>query len=360
MAERLKDLFFSEEFIIELGNALKTAYADFDQMEFNRQIYAEDWESKELKQKMHHTTHCVNANLPKAYPEALKILTEIAPRFHGFDALVFPDFVEHYGMEDWELSLPALALFTRLCSSEFAIRPFLAQDPERAMRYMYEWADDEDYHLRRLASEGCRPRLPWAMSLPAFKTDPAPIFPILEKLKDDPEEYVRKSVANNLNDISKDHPEKVMDLCERWYGQSKHTDWIVKRACRTLLKDGHKRALVLFGFEDPGQIDVANLIFDRESLAIGDELVFSFEIKLKKEKVHRVRLEYAVEYVKAKHNISRKIFQIKEAEFKAGIFTITKKHSFKDQSTRKHFPGPHQFTIIVNGVEKANGKIELT
>jgi 3-methyladenine DNA glycosylase AlkC len=359
MAERLKDLFFSEKFIIELGNALKIAYPDFDREKFYGLVQSEDWKSKELKQKMHHTTHCMNKTLPEAYPDALKILTEVAPGFQGFDALIFPDYVEHYGLEHWELSLTALALFTRFCSSEFAIRPFLARDPERTMQYLYQWAEDENFHLRRLASEGCRPRLPWAMSLPAFKKDPALIFPILEKLKDDPEEYVRKSVANNLNDISKDHPEKVLDLCERWYGHSKHADWIVKRACRTLLKDGHKRALVLFGFEDPGQIEVANFIFDRESLAIGDELVFSFEIKLKKEKVHRVRLEYAVDYIKAKQLISRKIFQIKEAEFKAGIFTITKKHSFKDQSTRKHFPGPHQFTIIVNGVEKANGKIEL-
>lgn len=359
MAERLKDLFFTDRFIRELGNAIKTAYPAFKEEEFNRLVYDKDWESKELKEKMHHTTRCMKATLPEAYPEALKILTEVAPKFQGFDALVFPDYVEHYGLEHWNLSLPALALFTSLCSSEFAIRPFLAKDPGRAMHYMYQWAEDENFHLRRLASEGCRPRLPWAMSLPVFKEDPTPIFPVLEKLKDDPEEYVRKSVANNLNDISKDHPDKVLEICESWLGQSENTNWIVKRACRTMLKEGNKRAMVLFGFLDPGRIKVVNLSFDPQTLAIGDELFFSFEMQLRDNKVSRLRLEYGVDFVKAKDKLSRKIFQIKEADFKAGNHTITKKHSFKDHSTRKHYPGQHRFTIIVNGVEKASGTIRL-
>lgn len=181
----------------------------------------------------------------------------------------------------------------------------------------------------------------------------------METLKDDSVEYVRKSVANNLNDISKDHPDVVLDICKRWYGNSTNTNWIVKRACRTMLKEGNRRALVLFGFGDPSQIEVKSLVFDRQSLDIGDELLFSFEIKLSDNEVHRVRLEYGVDYVKAKEKISRKIFQIKEADFEAGSYSITKKHSFKNLSTRKHYPGQHQFTIIINGVEKATGIIEL-
>ena len=360
MTERLKDLFFSEDFLAELGKAIKEVYPDFDRDGFHQKIYSEDWDKKELKQRMHHTTQCMAAALPEDYSEALKILMEVAPHFEGFNAMIFPDFVESRGLNDWELSLPALAFFTPLCSSEFAIRPFLAEDPERALGYMYEWARDDNHHLRRLASEGCRPRLPWAMSLPGFKKDPTPILQILEILKDDPVEYVQKSVANNLNDISKDHPEVVLDICERWYGQSPNTDWIVKRACRTMLKEGNKRALVLFGFGDPGRIEVDGLTFTRESVSIGEELLFSFEIKLHAEEVQRVRLEYAVDYVKSRDKISRKIFQIKEADFKPGNHTITRKHSFKDLSTRKHYPGRHRFTIILNGVEMASGTVELS
>lgn len=359
MTERLKDLFFSDKFITELGSAISGVYPGFDQAEFYRLLYADGWESKELKQMMHHITHCLAATLPKDYPHALNILNEIAPNFEGFNAMIFPDYVEKYGLDDWELSLPALAFFTRLCSSEFAIRPFIEKDPERAMSYMYKWAEDENFHLRRLASEGCRPRLPWAISLPVFKRDPTPILRIMETLKDDPVEYVRKSVANNLNDISKDHPEVVLDICERWHGQSKNRDWIVKRACRTMLKAGNKRALILFGFGDPGQIEVTNLSFDRQALAIGDDLRFSFEIKLNDSETRRVRLEYIVDFVKANHKISRKIFQLKEAEFATGSYPITRKHSFKELSTRKHYPGEHQFTIVVNGVEKATGIVDL-
>lgn len=359
MPERLKDLFFSDKFITELGDAIQDVYPDFDQEEFNRLIYGDDWRSKELKQKMRHTTHCLAATLPEDYPTALKMLIEVAPNFEGFDAMVFPDYVECYGLDDWEMSLPALALFTKYSSSEFAIRPFLAKDPERGMRYMYQWAEDENHHVRRLSSEGCRPRLPWAMALSEFKKDPKPILPIIEALKNDPSEYVRKSVANNLNDISKDHPDVVLNNCERWYGQSKNTDWVVKRACRTLLKAGNKRALLLFGFGDPNQITAENLIFEEQKLTVGDELQFAFEMRLNTEEPQWIRLEYGVDFVKAKGKLSRKIFQIKEANFEPGSHTITKKHSFKNRSTRKHYPGEHQITIIVNGDVKAKGSIEL-
>lgn len=359
MSERLVDIFFSDQFIMELGKAIMRVYPHFDQQKFNRLIYTDEWNSEGLKAKMHHTTDSLVATLPEDYPEALKILTEIAPDFKGFNVMIFPDYVEKCGLENWELSLPALAFFTRLCSSEFAIRPFLAKDPERALAYMNKWADDQDFHLRRLASEGCRPRLPWAMSLPGFKKDPTPIIPILEKLKDDPEEYVRKSVANNLNDISKDHPDVVLDICEKWYGQSKNTDWIVKRACRTLLKEGNQRALVLFGFENPGQLDLIGLIFDRQLLSIGENVRFSFEFELREKSDRLLRLEYGVDYVKANGKVSRKIFQIKEANCKPGRHKVSKKHSFKDLSTRKHYPGAHQFVIFVNGVEKATGTVEL-
>lgn len=360
MTERLKDMFFTDDFISELGASIKEFYPGFDQSEFRHQVYGDDWESKELKAKMHHISRSMGRALPEDYVSALEILTEIAPRFGGFDAMVFPDFVEKYGLDHWDLSMKALAIFTSLCSSEFAIRPFLARDPEKGMVQMKKWAQSENFHLRRLASEGCRPRLPWAMALDVFKKDPGAVIELLEKLKDDPEEYVRKSVANNLNDISKDHPGKVMDVCERWIGHSKNTDWIVKRACRTLLKMGNTRALLLFGFGDPAQIFVEDLSLDRSSLRLGEELHFSFVLVKKTKGTHRVRLEYGVDYVKAGGKVSRKIFQIREADYETGKHTIKRKQSFKDLSTRKHYPGTHQLVILVNSIEKASAMFELT
>ena len=360
MPEKLKDLFFTASFISPLGEALHLACSDFDRNNFSSLVFDASWEGRELKERMRHVTQCLHQTLSKEYPEALGILREIAPSFSGFDTMVFPDYVQCYGLDHWDLSLPALAFFTTLCSSEYAIRPFLDQDPQRAMQYLHTWAEDENEHVRRLASEGCRPRLPWGMALPRFKQDPSPILPVLEKLKDDPSEYVRKSVANNLNDISKDHPELVLDICERWYGHTANTNWIVKHACRGLLKAGHRRAMHLFGFADIDNVAVHNLTLDRRALSIGEELHFTFELGVDTAEACPVRLEYAVRYARPQGKSSRKVFQIKEQTFEPRTHRVSRKLSLVDQSTRKHYPGKHNISIIVNGVEMATTSFELT
>lgn len=360
MPERLKDLFFTESSIGDLGDAIEQVYPAFDKEKFTALVFDADWGNKELKQRMRHVTRCLHETLPQEYPEALAILLEIAPSSGGFDALVLPDYVECYGLDDWDRSLPALAFFTRFASSELAIRPFIIQDPERALEYLCSWAEDDNHHVRRLASEGCRPRIPWAMALPMFKEDPTPILPVLEKLKADESEYVRKSVANNLNEISKDHPELVLDTCERWYGHDSRTDWIVKHACRTMLKAGNRRAMLLFGFADPTSVTVENLTLDGEKPAIGDELPFTFDLSVDTEGACRARLEYAVQYARPKGKVSRKVFQIKEDTFDPGTHVVSRKLSLADQSTRKHYPGEHEISIFVNGVEKAKAAFRLT
>jgi 3-methyladenine DNA glycosylase AlkC len=357
--EKLKDLFFTPTSIGKLADAVQQVYPDFDRERFAALVFDATWESKELKQRMRHVTHCLHETLLKEYPKALKVLIEVAPSSGGFDAMVFPDYVECYGMDYSDLSLPALAFFTRFASSEFAIRPFLAQDPETAMRYLYIWAEDQNHHVRRLASEGCRPRLPWGMALPQFKKDPSPVLPILEKLKNDESDYVRKSVANNLNEISKDHPQLVLDICERWYGQTANTDWIVKHACRTMLKAGNRRAMHLFGFADTESVSVHNLTLDRRTLSVGEELNFTFELRVDTAEACRVRLEYAVQYARPEGKVSRKIFQIKEETFDPGTHVVSKKLSLADQSTRKHHPGQHRISVFVNGVEMASSYFEL-
>jgi 3-methyladenine DNA glycosylase AlkC len=359
MPEKLKNLFFTASFVAQLCDAIARVLPNFDKAKLNDLVFDADWESKELKERMRHITECLHETLNKEYPEALEILIEVAPSFTAFDSMVFPDYVERYGLDHWDLSLPALAFFTTLCSSEYAIRPFLDQDPERAMQSLYTWAEDENHHVRRLASEGCRPRLPWGKALPQFKKDPSLILPVLEKLKDDPSEYVRKSVANNLNEISKDHPELVLDICGRWYGHSADTDWIVKHACRTLLKAGNRRAMLLFGFADPTHISVENLTLDSETLAIGDDLRFTFELRVDTLTPSKVRLEYVIEYASPRGKTSRKVFQLTEASFSPGSHPISRARSSADQSTRKHYPGQHELSVIVNGVKKAGTNFRL-
>lgn len=362
MPEQLKKIFFTTSSINEMGDTIQRFYPDFDKNKFVKLIFDEGWEAMELKEKMRHTTQCLHKTLPESYEEALEILKKAAPFVKGFEAMSLPDFVELYGMEmeNWDLSLMALGHFTRYASSEFAIRPFLDQDPERTIVYMHTWAEDESPRVRRLASEGCRPRLPWAMALLKFKKDPGPILPILEKLKDDPSEDVRRSVANNLNDISKDNPELALDICEKWYGQSKNTDAIIKHACRTMLKAGNKRALLLFGFCDPTHIKVENFKIDKDMVKIGEDIRFSFDLIIDEKERSKVRLEYVVYFMKANGKLSKKVFQITENEYVPGKHLFKRKHLFVDMSTRKHYPGEHRVSIIINGEEKAVTSLELT
>ena len=354
MAERLKDIYFTRESINNLADAVQQYYAQFDRENFLELIYDGGWQERALKDKMRHTAVCLHAVLPDSYAEALQILRQVVPSIKGFEALAFPEYVALYGMLNWDLSLSALGYFTKFGSAEFAIRTFLVRDAHRAMAYMYRWAEDEDAQVRRLSSEGCQPRLPWGIALPAFQVDPTPILPILEKLKDDGAETVRRSVSNNLNDISKDHPELVLDICQRWYGESKKTDWIVKHACRSLLKAGNPRAMNLFGFSDPRDIHVEDLRVDKEETNIGGEVNITFALLVGDGETRKLRLEYAVDFVKARGKISRKVFHIKEVSLTPGSYPITRKHSFVNRSTRVHYPGRHQITIIVNGVEKGS------
>jgi len=360
MAEKLKDMFFTRASLAALASAIERYYPQFDSRKFEARVFSPEFEGMELKAKMRHVTLCLRPALPEAYAQSLQILRKVAPHLKGFEAMCLPDFVELYGLEHWDLSLDALALFTRYASSEFAIRPYIKKDAERAMAFMLELADDEHENVRRFASEGCRPRLPWAMALPQFKKDPSPILPILEKLKDDESEFVRRSVANNLNDISKDNPALALDVAERWYGGGENVDWIVKHACRSLLKAGDRRAMLLFGFGDPELIGVPELKLDKTKCAIGDAVRFSYTLAVGAGRARRVRLEYAVTFAKAGGRTGRKVFKIGEKTYEPGRHALSRTHSFADMSTRKHYPGEHSIAIFVNGVQKAQASLELT
>ncbi|HYG39944.1 MAG TPA: DNA alkylation repair protein [Cytophagales bacterium] len=229
------------------------------------------------------------------------------------------------------------------------------------MNQMLKWAGHSNHHVRRLASEGCRPSLPWAMALRDFKRDPSMILPILEQLKDDPSEYVRKSVANNLNDISKDNPDLVLEIAKRWRGIGKDTDWIIKHACRTLLRKGSTKALSHFNFFHPESIIVKDLNCSSLTVPIEGAFQFSFKLESKEENDVNLRIEYGLYFMKANGKQTRKVFKISEFNMKERKdIVITKSHSFKTLTTRKHYPGNHNLTIIVNGVEMAEKAFLLT
>jgi 3-methyladenine DNA glycosylase AlkC len=350
--DKVKDI-YNETFIDLLTKAIKTEYAIFDSIKCHELIFQTDWDGLAFKQRMRRITVSLFETLPKDYKEALAILYKVAPQFNGLRGIIFPDYVEQYGLTNWNESMQALETFTIFSTSEFAVRPFLLRDQENMMAQLLKWSLHNNEHIRRLASEGSRPRLPWGLSIPSFKLDPYPILPILHNLKEDDSLYVRKSVANNLNDISKTHPDLVLDITTKWYGENQYTDWILKHACRTLLKNGDKLALAIFGYKDGDSLQIMDFACNTNRIAIGDNINFSFKVRSSKN--IKLRIEYAIDYVKARNNRSRKVFKITETKILEGeTKSYTKKHSFKDLSTRKHYKGVHTISIIVNGITKTS------
>jgi len=357
MPELLKNIFYGVKYFDQLANDIKKVYKTFDDKKFIKLIFESQWKNFELKERMHHTAKCIHQLMPEKYEEALKILLKVItierskhPQF--FEDMFFADYVEMYGIDFPDKSIPALGVITQYSSSEFAVRPFIIKYPELSMKYMLEWTNHLNHHVRRFASEGCRPRLPWAIALPGFKKNPSPILPVLETLKDDESEYVRRSVANNLNDISKDHPEIVLSIGKKWIGKSKNTDWVLKHALRTLLKRGNPDAMKLFGFNDAKNFKIEKFSLSENKIEVGNALSFSFRLENTGSKILKLRIEYNIYYVKAKGKISKKIFQITEEDFKPGESVLfKKKQSFKDMTTRKHNPGKHKLGIVINGRE---------
>ncbi|HEK8913191.1 TPA: DNA alkylation repair protein [Clostridioides difficile] len=357
MPELLKNM-YNRESLYEVAVAIQSVYNSFKVDEFIKSTMDETWNNLELKARCRKISMSLGMYLPEDYKEALSILEKSVTGFYF--AFFFPDFVEVYGQDDinWDLSISALERNTEYWSSEFAVRAFIIKDEERMMAQMRKWSKHKSEHVRRLASEGCRPQLPWGQAISKFKKDPTPVLPILEQLKTDTSTYVQKSVANNLNDISKTHPDLVISIAKDWYGKNKSTNWIVKHGCRTLLKKGNRDVLALFGYDDTTSINLQDFTLETTSISIGEDLTFSFNILAKK--ATKTRLEYGIDYIKSNGKRNRKIFKISEVSLKENEKkSYMKKHSFADVSVRKHYPGIHSISIIINGIEKDKLDFEL-
>ncbi|BDF03281.1 DNA alkylation repair protein [[Clostridium] hylemonae] len=361
MPDLLKNV-YNYNSLQKLAHTIQSAYPQFQADEFLQTTMDETWDKLELKARVRKISTSLAAYLPEDYSRALAILDKAAAVFtNGFFGIFFPDFIEVFGQdeENWDLSMSALERYTQYSTSEFAVRPFIISHEERMMAQMYAWSGHENEHVRRLSSEGCRPLLPWGQALVKYKKDPLPVLPILKRLKADPSLYVRKSVANNLNDISKTHPDLVISLAKEWYGKNEYTDWIVKHGCRTLLKKGNREILALFGYHDSASIKVDGFTLEPAAVPMGEDITFSFSIST--EEAAKVRLEYAVDYMKANGKRSSKVFQISEITLgRNEKKSCTKKHSFAEMTTRKHYPGVHTITLIVNGAKRERQDFELT
>lgn len=323
----------------------------------------------ELKERFALIAGKLRDYLPADYPAALDILVAILDDHrHSFEPiedpafrlLPIPTFVESYGLEHPHESLEAIYIITRHTSCEFAIRPFITRYPEQTLTKLRAWARDSDEHARRLVSEGSRPRLPWAPQLRQFIADPTPALALLEHLKDDPSLYVRRSVANHLNDISKDHPQIVLDTLKAWrIGASAERLWLINHALRTLIKIGDSQALAILGYDEP-RVELLDLKLSPGRLVFGGELSFSFRLRSVSEAKQPLMIDYVMRFVKANGKTAPKVFKLKKATLKPNdSLSISKSHAIRPISSRRYYAGMHRLEIQVNGRIVGGADFEL-
>jgi 3-methyladenine DNA glycosylase AlkC len=355
----LKDL-FNEKSVSTLAEVMHQVHPDFARQPFIDAVFADNWPALELKQRMRHITILLAEQLPGDYRTALQILQQAIPMLpeQGFEKMVFPDFIEVYGLEDYQASVPALAYFTQFISAEFSVRHFIVKYPEKMMSQMLAWCHHEHPGVRRLASEGCRPRLPWGIALPSLKKDPSPILPILEELKLDPCESVRRSVANNLNDISKDNPQVTLEVLQNWQVLNEpEIDAITSHALRTLLKAGHPQALEMMGYPPPC-IEVRQLQVSPTKIPLEGEATLSFQVVSLAEQTQDLMIDYVLHLVRARNKMGTKVFKLCKRTIAPGeVLQIERKVSFAPVTTRRYYPGTHAVEPQING--RTYGKVEF-
>ena len=342
--------------------------------EFNSKAFAKEamtgLEPLELKERVKHLIAVLNRHLPDSFPQTAKLLQQIPKVWdHGdaddplryFAAWPLTDYVAVYGLKHPKHSLKTMEKLTELFSSEFAIRPFILEYPEMCFEHFERWLNHPNDHIRRLVSEGTRPRLPWGMQLKPFINDPAPTLPLLEALKDDESLYVRRSVANHLNDIAKDNPDVVVDLCTRWYpNANEELRWVIRHATRTLVKAGRPEVFPLLGYTARPKFAEARISLQDKKVIFGEALNFDLELQSQSKRSQKVVVDFAIHFLKANGSHSAKVFKLKSLTCKPDEnITLSKSHPIKPITTRKYYPGEHRLEVMINGAVVAGADFEL-
>jgi len=357
MPEAFKDL-YNEKFYLTLAIHLNKCLVNFDEAIFMQRMLSDNFEQLALKERMTHTKEVLHQFMPDNFSEATSVLVSLITSLSdagikedSVEYMFLPEYIETYGIDDYQTSIQAFEKITQFTSAEFAVRPFLIKYGQKMLSQMYLWCEHSHYMVRRLASEGCRPRLPWAIALKTYKLDATLLLPILHSLFDDPTEIVRRSVANNLNDIAKDNPNVVIEFAKQYLGKGTQSDRNIKHACRTLLKQACPETLALFGY-DSTDIDLVEFKVLTEKVVMGSHADFAFAIKNNSENTKKIRLEYGLYFIKKNGQLSKKVFKISERLLAANeLHQVQRKQSFKPISTRIYYPGIHQVSIILNGKE---------
>lgn len=360
---RLMALHFSRNFPEFLSDGfISHVEKEFDELEF--------------KQRSQRISEAMAAYLPDDFEAAARVIeqslgdkiqgdwtlaTSNERGISGWAILPMAQYVANEGQGQFERAMELLKEMTKRNTSEFAIRHFLDAEPERTLDVMKTWASDDNLNVRRLASEGCRPRLPWGLRLKKYVEDPDPVIGLLEVLKDDPSEYVRRSVANNLNDISKDHPDTVCDIAKSWLkNASPERVALIRHACRTLIKAGHKPTLLALGYAEVALSSVT-LSVSSPTLVFGSHIELVAELSSSSDVSQPLMIDYIVHHQKANGSTSPKVFKWKTMELAAhSDIRVKKKHTIKPITTRTYYPGTHTVELQVNGNVVAQTEFELT
>ena len=351
----------SPQLVKALAGSLAAAWPDFPEEGFVAQA-GSGLEPLALLARVGHVAAALRQALPDAFPTAAAVVHRAleAPDVTGWMTLPLGYYVADHGLAQPDVALPLLAALSPRFSSEGPIRPFIELHPEVTFGYLRRWATDPDPHLRRLVTEGTRPRLPWAPHLRGFIADPGPTLEFLDLLHDDESEYVRRSVANHLNDIAKDHPDLAVRTARRW--QSTGTPgsaWVIRHGLRTLVKQGHPQALALLGFDRPDGVSVTGLTVSPEELPIGAATLLSFTVATTSSA--RLVIDYAVHHAGATGTRRPKVFKLTTRTVDPGRpQTITRRHPFRESSVRRLYPGPHRIDLQVNGHTLASTSVTLT
>jgi 3-methyladenine DNA glycosylase AlkC len=366
----LKDALFNAEKVAYLGELFGAADPEFDAAGFEQDIMAEML-PLELKARMMLIARVLAGRLPQDFEAAVAVIERALPPeldpcktdddFGDFIFGPLGEYVAANGLGHFDISMRALKAITKRFSMEYAIRPFLNAEPERTLAVLAEWAKDENYHVRRLASEGTRPKLPWGMKIGLSVSD---AVPLLDQLHADSTRYVTRSVANHLNDIAKVDAGLVVETLIRWKEQGRQDTaelaWMTRHALRTLVKKGDPGAMTLLGYVADPPIEVGPIVLESRDVAIGGVLAFSVEVSAQKDA--KLLVDYALEFVKADGARKAKMFKLKQFDLAAGKrVDLSKKHPLKgDATTFRLYPGTTRIVLQINGVERGAAEFELT
>jgi 3-methyladenine DNA glycosylase AlkC len=356
----------NQDVVKKISAAISSEYPKFPAKKFLTLI--PELAPLELKQRVLLITKHLKLNLPEDYLVALKILVESMDNseLSGFELWPMSEFISQFGLNNLDPSMKAMYRMTQKFTSEFAIRPFLLQNHKKVFKYFEKWATDKNVHVRRWVSEGSRPLLPWGQRIPIFVMDPTHTLLLLDKLKFDEELYVRKSVANHLNDISKNHPQVVIEILRLWSKDSpanhvEKLNWIKRHALRTLIKKGHLGALKLMGVEGEAEVKIGSLVLNKKKFKLNDVLNLEFEILSTSKKEQKLIIDYSIDFMKANGKKGKKVYKLKTLNLgpKESI-QIKKKHSLKPITTMTYYSGEHHIRVQINGVVVSNISFLLT